>query len=346
MSSRTEKKMNKALKIILIIIAILLALVIIAGLVTYIMYSKGKNDLKPEKQEVVITPPEDIAEEVEVEQDGASVYYKGEKYVYNENAVPILLLGIDKHDFEDINGVGFNGQADAVYVAVLDTETKKVSVIAVSRESMVDVNTYSYEGNFLRTENMQLCLAFAYGDGKEKSCENVMTSVSRLLCNVPISSYIAIDLDSLSYLTDAVGGLEVPEYDDEGMNLTGNTITIYGKQTERYLRWRWTPELTSNNIRIERHKSYISAFAKKAVAMTKENITFPITLYNSISDYMVTNVGASQITYLAANYLDGVDNLKLYSIPGSLELVDTHAQFTPDPVALYETILELFYVKQ
>ncbi len=347
MSSRNEKKkMNKALKVILIIIAVILALAIIAGIVMFIMYRSGRNSLKPDAEVIEITPPEEVEKEVQVEQDGLSVYYKGEKYKFNENAVPILLLGVDKYSFENTEGIGYNGQADAVYLAVLDTETNGVSILAVSRDSMVDVNMYSYEGNFLRTEKMQLCLSYAYGDGKEKSCENVMTSVSRLLCNIPLNSYIAIDFDSLPVLTEAVGGVTVPEYTDDGMQKTGNMITLDGERTERYLRWRWTPELTSNNARIERHKNYISAFAKRAVALTKEDITFPIGLYNSVSEYMVTNVGVSQITYLAANYLEGVENMQMYSIPGTIAEVDSHAQFTPDATALYETMLELFYVKQ
>lgn len=347
MSSQNEKKkMNKAVKAIIIIISVILGLALAAGATALIMYNVGKNSLKnTPPEDVVITTPDDL-EDVVIEQDGATVYYNGEKYEFNENAVPILLLGADKYSFEDNEGIGYNGQADAVYLAVLNTDTKAVSVLAISRDSMVDVNKYSHQGGYLGTEKMQLCLAYAYGDGKEKSCENVAVSVSRLLYNVPISSYMAIDFEAIPVLNDAVGGVTVPEYTDDGMTPTGGMVTLNGQQAMRYLRWRWMPELTSNNARIERQKSYISAFAKIAVQKTKENISFPLTLFNAVQDYMVTNISASQITYLAANYLSGVENMKLYSIPGTIEKVDGYAQFTPDSTVLYETILELFYTKK
>ena len=338
--------MKKPLKIILIVLAVIAALAVTAAAAVLIMYNVGKGSMKNQiDSDSAITPPETM-DNVEINQDGSTVYYKGEKYEYNENAVPILLLGVDKYDFDDTEGIGYNGQSDAVYVAICNTETKSVSILAVSRDSMVDVNRYSYDGAFLDTKRMQLCLAYAYGDGKEKSCQNVALSVSRLLCNVPINYYAAVDFQAVPVLNDAVGGVTVPEYTDDGLSPTGNTVTLNGNQAMRYLRWRWTPELTSNNSRIERQKNYIGAFVQKAVGKTKEDITFPLSLYNAVSDYMITNIDASQITYLAANYLGGAENMKMYSIPGTIEKVDNHAQFTPDAVALYETLLELFYVKK
>lgn len=343
---KSKKKMKKPLKIVLIVLGTLVGVAAAATAAVLIMYSVGKGSMKNKiDSDSAITPPETM-EDVTVNQDGSTVYYKGEKYEYNENAVPILLLGVDKYDFNDVEGIGYNGQSDAVYVAVCDTEKKSVSVLAVSRDSMVDVNRYSHDGAFLDTKRMQLCLAYAYGDGKDKSCRNVALSVSRLLCNVPVNYYAAADFAAVPVLNDAVGGVTVPEYTDDGMTPTGNTVTLNGTQAMRYLRWRYTPELMSNNSRIERQKNYIGAYVKKAVDKTKEDITFPLSLYNAVSDYMVTNIEASQITYLAANYLGGAENMKMYSIPGTVEEADGHAQFTPDAVTLYETVLELFYVKK
>lgn len=341
-----KRKIKKPLKILIIVLSVIAAIALIAGSVFLIMYQKGKNDIKNGKIDKPILPPEELEEEVKTEQDGETVYYKGEKYKYNENAVPILLLGIDKYDFDDAEGIGFNGQADAVYLAVLNTETKEVSILTVSRDSMVDVDMYSEEGHFLRSEKMQLCLSYAYGDGKEKSCENTAKSVSRLLFNIPIKNYIAIDFSALPVLNDMVGGVTVPEYADDMMTKTGNSITLYGDETIRYLRRRNIHFAESNNVRIERQKSFITAFTKKAVEMTKKDITLPITLFSSISDYTVTNVGASQITYMAANYLEGVSDMKMHTVPGKSELVGEYYQFTADNTLLYEKVLELFYVKQ
>ena len=93
---------------------------------------------------------------------------------------------------------------------MLDTKTGKSRLIAISRDTMTDVNVYSDLGNFIGTEKLQLCLAYTYGDGKEKSCENTVRAVSRLFYGMPVAAYAALDLDAITVLTDAVGGVEVP----------------------------------------------------------------------------------------------------------------------------------------
>lgn len=339
--NKTESKKTK--KILIIVLSVLLAIVLISATVLFALYLKGKNSLN-KTEEIDIIPPEDVSD-AETIDDGSTVTYKGEKYVFNENCFSLLLMGVDKYSFDDNEGIGYNGQADAVYLAVLDTESSSVSLLSVSRDSMVDINTYSHQGGYMGTEKMQLCLAYAYGDGKELSCENVSRSVSRLLCNIPINSYIALDFEAIPVINDSVGGVTVPEYTDDGLTPTGKTVTLNGQQAVRYLRWRWLPELTSNNSRIERQKNFMSAFAKSAVEKTRSDMTFPLRLFNDIQNYTVTDLTPSQITYLAANYLTGVENMTMLSLEGTIEKVDAHAQFTPDSTALFETVLKLFYKK-
>ena len=79
---------------------------------------------------------------------------------------------------------------------------------------MVDVNVCDSAGKFLGTERLQICLAHAYGDGAESSSENLKLSVSRLLFGIPINAYFTLDLDAISILNDAVGGVTVDVIDD------------------------------------------------------------------------------------------------------------------------------------
>lgn len=50
-------------------------------------------------------------------EQGKEVTYQGEKYVYNEDLVSILFLGVDKEAFEEGGTVGDGkaGQADALF---------------------------------------------------------------------------------------------------------------------------------------------------------------------------------------------------------------------------------------
>ena len=64
-----------------------------------------------------------------------------------------FFLGVDKEAFEEGGTVGDGkaGQADALFLLVLDTKTGKSRLIAISRDTMTDVNVYSDLGNFIGT---------------------------------------------------------------------------------------------------------------------------------------------------------------------------------------------------
>ena len=72
---------------------------------------------------------------------------------------------------------------------------------------MTDVALYSEGGSYIGTENLQLCLSYAYGDGKALSCDNTVISVSRIFYNIPINSYFSLDLEGIAAVNDSVGGV-------------------------------------------------------------------------------------------------------------------------------------------
>ena len=119
--------------------------------------------------------------------EGRTVKYNGHTYKLNENMVSVVVMGYDRTATDEVNGQ--NGQADAVMVLALDTQTGKATAIGVPRDSMVDISKV-VGGSYAGQDKMQLCLAFGYGDGAEGSAENVTTAVSRLLYNMPMSYYL------------------------------------------------------------------------------------------------------------------------------------------------------------
>ena len=52
-------------------------------------------------------------------------------------------------------------------------------------------------GNELGKDTQHLTLAFAYGDGKEKSCELLQEAVSNLLFDLKIDGYLAANISSI-----------------------------------------------------------------------------------------------------------------------------------------------------
>lgn len=343
--------MKKSKKIGLIIAGVL-AFLILGSVVTVLALRwNGKRAMISHEQDtdIEVTVPENAT----IQQDGTIVTYNGRQYLRNEDIVSILCMGIDRDNLDTEDGVtGTNGQADSVFVVALDTTDGTMKMLNISRDAMTDVDLYNVDNEYVKTTKMQLCLAYAYGDGKESSCENVKKSVSRLLYGMPIDAYAAIDLPAISVLNDAIGGVEVEVLEDLTISdpslYVGNVVLLQGKQAETYVRSRQVEgadaPVDSNNDRMARQKQYLIGFIQKALAATKENLTVPLTLYQTASDYMVTDIGASEVTYLASLVLQGgfhADDMA--NIPGEVTLVDGHAQYHVDETALYETVLDVFY---
>lgn len=347
---RNKKKKKKSLtkrKVFLTVLMVILGIFILAVAALLFMRMKGESSMKESKTSEEITAPKDA----QIESDGKIVVYKGERYCYNEDNINILCMGVDKSIQETSDAsIGENGQADTLLLAVLNSRTGDISLVNISRDSMVDVDEYNFQGNFLGTSNMQICLAYSYGDGKSESCENTMKAVSRLLYGMPIHAYAAIDYDGISVLNDAVGGVEVEVLEDltksDPQLAKGNVLTLQGNQAHTYVRSRNTALLDSNNMRMERQKQYLFAFINKTLTETRANATVPLTLYQAVSDYMVTDIAPSEVTYLASLLLQkGFSMDDMQSVPGEVRDGGKYAEFIPDDTGLYELILDVFYEK-
>ena len=347
-SSRKQKAPRKKkgpLIAVLIIFGILVLLLATAVGAYFYLNKKGEAQLKKNQSIASITAPEEATSE----DDGKTIVYNGAKYKYNEDNINILFMGVDR-DMQDTGEkvIGENGQADVLIWAALDSKTGHLSLINISRDAMVDVNKYNVEDKYLGTDKMQLCLAYSYGDGKEKSCENTLQSVSRLMYGMPVNAYVAIDYSAIAPLNDAIGGVTVNVLEDltqaDSALKAGETVTLHGEQAQTYVRSRNTEVLDSNNQRMERQKQYIDAFLQQAISQTKKNLTLPVTLYNDVSDYMVTNISASEVTHLATLMIqNGVSGGDILTVPGEVTQGDVYAEFNPDDKELYKLILSVFY---
>lgn len=339
------RKKKGPLIAVLVILGILVLLLATAVGAYFYLNKKGEAQLKKNQSIASITAPEEASSE----DDGKMIVYNGAKYKYNEDNINILFMGVDR-DMQDTGEkvIGENGQADVLIWAALDSKTGHLSLINISRDAMVDVNKYNVEDKYLGTDKMQLCLAYSYGDGKEKSCENTLQSVSRLMYGMPVNAYVAIDYSAIAPLNDAIGGVTVNVLEDltqsDSALKAGETVTLHGEQAQTYVRSRNTEVLDSNNQRMERQKQYIDAFLQQAISQTKKNPTLPVTLYNDVSDYMVTNISASEVTHLATLMIqNGVSGGDILTVPGEVTQGDVYAEFNPDDKELYKLILSVFY---
>lgn len=340
------KKKGKLKKILLWILIVLLVLILSGVLTVFILIQKGKSSLL-NVESMNINPGSTISD-VEVDDDGKIVEFKGRKYVYNEDMTAILCIGVDTNEFSDVVDIkGKNGQADALFLYAMDTKTGKSTVIPISRDTMVDVDVFSGDGNYISSSKKQLCLSYAYGDGKHTSCENTVRSVSRLFYGLSINSYVAIDLKAIEVLSTKVGGVSVVPDEDfsyEGYNFyKGKKTNLKGLEARMFVQGRDQSKLDSNLNRMARQKQFITSFFSKAITKTKEKITFPIDVYKSTSQYMITDLDVSEISFLASCVVKNSIGLQYKSIKGSMKMGEKYAEYYADDESIYSTVLEVFY---
>lgn len=368
--------MKKNFRIHRFFLKALLVLILLAvlGVVVFVcMQISGKKrlydktgDKRPDLTSVAISWEEEGDPSEAVDQNGSNeilvvdedsdnweegdVRYKGVHYRYNREMLTFLFLGVDKQGTvkEAQNGVD-GGQSDTIFLLALNPKTKEASLISVNRDTMTDIDVYDQAGNFRGTAKGMLTLQHAYGDGKEQSCERTMKAVSGLFYNLPIHGYCAINMGAIPKINDAIGGVDLVALEDvysSGKRVfkEGQQLHLNGNLSVLYLRSRDCDSFGSAGRRTERQKQYIAAYAATALQAIKKDVTLLVSLYNTISKYMVTDITVDEVSYFstqAANYHFGDSNI--YSLEGETIMGEKFEEFHVNEKALFELILKVFY---
>lgn len=293
---------------------------------------------------------EENTEEETYEWQEGDVRYNGTIYRYNQDILTFLFLGIDKMSkvkpVEDgIDG----GQSDAIFLLVMNPHNKEVSVISVPRDTMAEIELYDPNGKFRGKAIQQICLQHGYGDGAWLSCERSVNAVSHFFYDLPIHGYCSINMGAIPLINDAVGGIDLMALEDvknsSGFNVKeGEELHLDGMDAYHYLRSRDTKVSHSAADRLDRQKQYLTAYAAKAAEVMKSDITLPVTLYNTLSKYMVTNITVDEVSYLATQMADyQFSEEQMYSLQGEITSDGRYEEFHADEEALYELILKVFY---
>ena len=349
-NDKKRKKKKKTPKQIIKRVIIVLAVIIILPCVTVLgLWLAGKSSLFGGKMNM----SKDL-DGVKVQNKGDLVIYKGHKYQYNKNITSILFMGVDREELDSTEGTAkmrAAGQADTLFLAAVNTSIGKISLVNIPRDVMTYVRTYDDNGKYYGKKIRQICLAYAYGDGKKKSCQNVSYAVSKLLYGVPVNSYISIDLSAISILNDAVGGVNVQVLGDltsvDPALKEGANVTLLGDQAETYVRSREFEPLDANLKRMQRQQQYVTAYAQKALQEMRSDLTLPLDLLKLVSKNSVTNLSAPKITYLATKVSgSSFSSDNIYSIDCEIKEGETgYAEYYPDETKLFEMVLKVFYTQ-
>ncbi len=278
------------------------------------------------------------------------VSYNGHIYRYNSDILTFLVLGIDQTTTVPVADENTDywqgGQSDAIFLFVMNPHNKKLSVLAVNRNSMTDVDMYDRAGNYVKTTLAQVCVQHGYGNGGKQSCERARQTISEMLYNLPIHGYVSIRLGAVTTLNDAVGGVDVTlpsDFPQYGWT-AGSTVHLSGDQAYNLIRYRDQYQFDSATTRLGNEKAFLSGFVNKVFEKTKSDVTFPVSLYQTISNYVVTDVSVDEMSYLASELIGyAVSDMKVYSVPGQTIMGKKFEEYYIDEAALKAQMIEIFY---
>ena len=245
--------------------------------------------------------------------------YNGKKYQYNNRVTTLLYAGLDSTDeLKATASYGDKTRADSIMLVVLDEASKKMSVVAINRDTMTKVHRFSRTGD-------------------------------DLIGGLPIHNYIVTNQTSISKINDLVGGVTVTvPNDDLAANFpeltAGSVVKLDDSNVRSYLQYRDTSVDFSNEGRIERQKSFVLPFMDEFGTLLKEDTSGMWDKLETLNDWMQTDITKNRYLSLA----DAFSNTSLtsesyYVLEGEDQLGESHDEFYYDEDALQELIIKLFY---
>lgn len=240
--------MRKEIQITLLILSIVVGIIII-GLTAVGLYAGGLLNK---------------VEEVKIEKENIGIKDEVEEKLkeYEGTIRNIALFGIDA----DEGGIG---RSDAIIIATLDTEHKKLKITSIMRDSYVDVEGYGKD---------KINHAYAYG-----GAELAMNTLNKNF-DLNIEDFATVDFSSLPKIIDQLGGIDL-NIDSEEMefingyigdinNVNGTDASqitkpgihhVNGTQAMAYCRIRYTSG--DDYKRTERQREVLSQLFNKIMEM-------------------------------------------------------------------------------
>jgi LCP family protein required for cell wall assembly len=286
---------------------------------------------------------------IATEKERQMIRYNDQWYGLKDNIETVLLMGLDKFDEqvdEDENNYINNIRADFMMLLMIDKTTQEVSVVHINRDTIGEIRVLGVAGQVVSTRQAQLTLAYSYGSGGMDSCRNTVKAVSTYFYDLPIDHYIALTMDAVSILNDAVGGVTLELMDDFSSvypDMTkGATYTLEGEQALVYVRARQNMAEATNVHRMERQRQYLSALYEAVKTRNKQDSSFGLDTLMELSSHMISDCSVNKLQEII-NYASDFEVKPFYTIEGESKVGERFMEFYPDEDKFKALVVDVFY---
>lgn len=208
----------------------------------------------------------------------------------------ILLMGINTNSSIS----SYKGDTHSMMVLTVNPVTKKTTITTIPHDIAIKVP------GFEKSSPATISSAYALGQTK-----TAVTSVEQLL-NVPIDSYLLLNMDGMKQAIDDVKGIEVvpdASFSVAGYNFVkGSSTHMDGREAMAYI------SNGNDFVREDRQRAVLSALLHKGRSIST---LFNQRLINSVSGQMETDLTFDSMTLLDKNYDEVGDHTVEDNLQGS-----------------------------
>lgn len=222
----------------------------------------------------------------------------------NENMYTFLVVGLDQ----------VSNSTDTIMVGRIDTETHKIDVVSIPRDTMVNVSWGTKRVNTYYSSDL-----VSGGNG----IDGLMKGI-RDLVGFDIDCYAVVDLEAFVELVDAIGGVDydVPidmyYYDpSQGLNISipAGMQHLDGETAVKVVRFR-SGYPTADIGRIGTQQDFLMSVAGQM--LTLGNIPNLPTFIDIFEKYVTTNLSAANISFFARQFLMcKSEDINFHTAPGN-----------------------------
>lgn len=212
----------------------------------------------------------------------------------------VLLMGIDT----GTEGRVEQGRSDTMMVMTVNPNTETTTIVSIPRDTYTEIAGYGTSDKINH--------AYAFG-GTAMSVNTVQN-----LLEIPIDYYVAINMQGLEQIVDAVGGITV--YPDRSFTQSGYSFTqgqetrLDGSGALAYSRMRkQDPE--GDYGRQRRQREVVQAIVDELASV--ESILNYRNVLNVLDDNMSTNMTFDEMMAVFSNYRDAADTTNQDQLVGS-----------------------------
>jgi LCP family protein required for cell wall assembly len=213
----------------------------------------------------------------------------------------MLLIGVDRNEgrAKKYGAQDSAYRSDTIILTRVDPENKKVTLISIHRDTLVDLG-----------ENGQQKINAAYAIGQETYATQVISEFA----GVPISHYAEVDMDGLAAVVDCIGGIDIElDYDVIDTQYTHLELKkgkhhLDGATAVKFCRCRHAYDALGDGdrYRAANQRLVISTVAHDVLASDPATIASTV---STMAGYVRTDMDVQTIVSLAMQFI-GMDTSK------------------------------------